>query len=355
MSVGDVNAFLTEYGSGAMDILQKRTYLYENVFNSMTAGEWDSMLVTFTETNDIHEDITDLEQEIGNNTYTYNRRRVTKSPVGAAIGYNGFKVNREGKGLDQVNQCMKIMMDSRKRMFNKIVARSFFAQGASVAGNGIITPVSYPGTDPAYVVAADATLAAARNAPAATYGLHIDKIQEAYSRLSDQGWDPNVNSEELYVVCSQNDYITLQNSKDSSGNRIVQDRDFTMHQFDMVSDLDTPIKRNMFRHVGLGINFIIDNTFFDVIGANGKLVNRIGATGDKTAGIGAVNLINGRRVPLFTGSSFKWYQDQITPLKVVELESKYNSFKFKEALMVSLTRVQERGVVEIEVATGVTV
>lgn len=335
----DANAYVLEYGRGAVEVLQKKTFLYEGVFQPMAPGDWDKATVTYRPQADYHYDVTDFNLKVSDATYGYTRRQVVKKPIVADVNFYDFQMDREGVALNQIADGITDIGHSLARKKNAIVAESVFADGVTFTNNNTTAAAAFPQTDAAYVVHANAATNPTFGAPT-TYGLHYDKLLRGFQLLNAQGYDPNAHSEDLYLICKQSDYDNLRASRDGADNLIVASSDFTVMRKDIVMELDVPLTRTLVRFSNK-LWIIIDDSFFNA------------SINSKTTGVGSTTLTNGRRLPMFLGSAFRWYDDIVRPLTLVDLPEYHARKVLKEARNVSLTRVQEKGVVEIEVATAV--
>lgn len=336
----NANAYILEYGRGAVEVLQKKTFLYEGVFQPMAPGDWDKATITYRPEGNYHQDVIDFNVQVSEATYNYTRRQVIKTPIVADMNFYGFQMDREGVALNQIADGITDIGNSLARKKNNQVAKMLFADGVTFTNNNTVSAATFPQTDAAYVVHANAATNPTFGAPASTFGLHYDKLLRGFQLLNAQGYDPNAHSEDVYLICRQRDYDVLRASRDGAGNLIVASSDFTTMRKDIVTELDVPLTRTLVRFSNK-LWIVIDDSFFN------ESINT------KTTGVGATTLTNGLRLPMFLGSAFRWYDDVVEPLELVSLPNYHSRKVLKEARNVSLTRVQEKGVVEIEIATAV--
>jgi hypothetical protein len=180
-------------------------------------------------------------------------------------------------------------------------------------------------------------------APANWGRMHYEKIQKAFDLIVAQGYDPSTDSEMLYTIMRSQDWSYLKSSVDSSGRLILADSDFNTETIPIYGTGEDAITRVYHTLFGGKLRVIIDDGFFS------QTINQ--KTTGITAGGATPTLVNGRRIPMFIGKRcFQWGLNEIEPLELVKPAEKHAYYLMKETVRSGLVRVQEQGMVEIEVA-----
>ena len=330
---------------GYISELQQQTFLYEGVFGTIGLGSYDRGYVDFSEQAPDYEDIDSKFQTLADNEFETYRRQISKRNRGTSFTWSKIELGRMLQSPEETGTAQLNQVAAMRRAKNKFVAERIFGTGQEIAGDETLTSVTWP-TSATYVVEADLSngngaLTGFQGFDTTGTGLHYDKILYGLQLLEQEHeMDPDVyGAMNRYVIGNRTDFISLMNSKDSNGERV-----YLGDEYKGLMQQATPEGLGTLRSSRVqfpDFTFIIDNKFHDY------------TINTKTAGLGSTTLTNGRKLPMFVGENFRYHEMETEAPDIVRSDNHYSKYTFRHTMELGFSRVREKGMVEIEVATAV--